>query len=103
MTTLSATETPLITHTESPEEEPEKKDWLKITAIALLVLAGVVLAFAFFCTNGTFPKELLGGKIGLAATYTAGLCVLSVGGALFLYHWIKKKDAEEAPPLETPT
>lgn len=74
-----------------PLQPEEKTDWLKITSIAICVIAGITLAYAFFCTNGTFPIELCGGKFGVATVATLGLCILSVGGSLFYYHWGMKQ------------
>lgn len=69
------------------EEETKPKDWVKITAIAILVISGLVAAFSVLCISGMFPVDIFGGThTALFTAFGAGLVAASAGGVVY-YKW----------------
>lgn len=72
-------------------DNPKPKDWIKITALVVLVIAGLVAAFSGLCLSGMFPIEIFGGTHNTLFTlFGTGLIAVSAGG-IFYYRW-KKPD-----------
>ncbi|MCC5833054.1 MAG: hypothetical protein JJU12_08450 [Chlamydiales bacterium] len=70
-----------------PEEETKPKDWVKITAIAILAIAGLVAAFCVLSISGMFPIDILGGTHNaLFAAFGAGIVAAAAGGVVY-YKW----------------
>ncbi len=68
-------------------EEKKPRDWVKITAIAVLVIAGLVAAFAGLSISGMFPVEIFGCyDNALFIAFGAGIVAASAGG-VFYYKW----------------
>jgi len=75
------------------EEDPKKRDWVKITAIVVLVLAGLVAAFAGLSLSGMFPVSIFGGTHNALFTLFGAGIVAACGGGVFYYKWKNPADS----------
>lgn len=75
----------LIPH--EPQKESKKRDWVKITAIVVTVIAGLVAAFAGLCWWGMFPAAIFGGTEGALFTLFGSVLVAASSGAFIYYKW----------------
>ena len=69
-------------------KEPEKKrDPVKMTAIITAVAGGIIAAIAALCIVGIFPRELLGGTLGIGITVILGLGLLVPSVYVIFKRW----------------
>lgn len=76
-------------------EEPEKKDWVKITAIAVVVIGALIGIAGGLCISGIFPTEIIGGIDNALITFVTGGLIAASGGGVVFYKWqVKKMEAQ---------
>lgn len=81
---------------EVPEEPKEKEDRVKITALVILIISGLVAVFAASCVAGIFPLAMLGGHDSTFFTLFGAGVIAAISGAVFVYKWkLAKPDASE--------
>jgi|GEM_PF-4222029 len=69
------------------EEKEKPADWLKIGAIAAAIIGGLIAGSAVVCLMGIFPRELLGGTLGVGITLVLGAAILLPAAYVLFDKW----------------
>lgn len=85
---LIATQRAIAAKLKVPDSKP--KDKIKITAIVILVLAGLVAAFSMLCIMGILPKTLMGSVYVNYSLFGVSAIVAVAAGAFVWYRGKKK-------------
>ena len=70
-------------------EPSQKKDWVKITSLVVLVIAALVTLFSFACLKGVFPVALMGGSTQIKYILLGSISLAAASGGLFYVKWQK--------------
>lgn len=70
-----------------PDEKDKKKDWVLISAIAVVIIAGMVAAFGVLSFQGIFPIELIGGRPGVLITIFSAAIMGAPAAYIAVKHW----------------
>ncbi|NGX60955.1 MAG: hypothetical protein K940chlam9_00430 [Chlamydiae bacterium] len=65
------------------KEDSKKKDWAKITGIAIAVIGGLIAALPVLSFLNMLPVSIVGGHDVACILFGVGVCVAAVGGAIF--------------------